>query len=69
MDTSELLYLLMSGRRVDIGQIISIEMKNIAESGKEFGVGTRSDHPLIYPGLIMGFIIASRSLRGTFLLK
>ncbi|KAL5098440.1 hypothetical protein RYX36_002767 [Vicia faba] len=48
--------------RVDIGQIISIEMKNVAESCKEFRAGTRSAHPLVYPSLIMGLIIASRAL-------
>ncbi|CAI8619619.1 unnamed protein product [Vicia faba] len=60
MDTTQLLYLLMSGRRVDIGQIISTEMKNVAERGKEFGDETRSVHPLVYPSLIMGLIIASQ---------
>ncbi|CAI8589654.1 unnamed protein product [Vicia faba] len=46
--------------RVDIGQIIAIEMKNVAESCKKFRAGTRSAHPLVYPSLIMGLIIASQ---------
>ncbi|KAL5073570.1 hypothetical protein RYX36_012554 [Vicia faba] len=52
--------ILLEGRRVDISQIIATEMKNVAESGKEFGAGTISAHPLVYPGSIMGFLIASR---------
>ncbi|CAI8600419.1 unnamed protein product [Vicia faba] len=60
VDMAQLLYFLMSGRRVDISQIIATEMKNVAESGKEFGAGTISAHPLVYPSFIMGFLIASR---------
>ncbi|CAI8589022.1 unnamed protein product [Vicia faba] len=60
MDTNQLLYLLMSGQQVDIGQIIANEIRNVAESGKEFGAGVRSTHPLVYPSLIMGFLIGAR---------
>ncbi|CAI8600160.1 unnamed protein product [Vicia faba] len=60
MDTSQLMYLFMSGRRVDIGQIIATKMKNVAENGNEFGDGTRTTHPLVYPDLIMGLLIASQ---------
>ncbi|KAI5445161.1 hypothetical protein KIW84_013424 [Lathyrus oleraceus] len=35
-------------------------MRNVVESGKEFGTGTKSTCPLVFPGLIMGFLIASR---------
>ncbi|KAI5428617.1 hypothetical protein KIW84_033570 [Lathyrus oleraceus] len=47
-------------KRIDVAQIITNEMRNVAESGKEFGTGTRSTCPLIFPGLIMGLLIASR---------
>lgn len=42
-----------------MAQII-VEMRNVAESGKEFGIGTRSTCPLVFPDFIMGFLIASR---------
>ncbi|CAI8592563.1 unnamed protein product [Vicia faba] len=57
MDTTQRLYLLMSGRRVDNGQIVATKMKNVAERGKEFRDGTRSTHPLVYLGLIMGLLL------------
>ncbi|KAI5423226.1 hypothetical protein KIW84_046284 [Lathyrus oleraceus] len=60
MDTAYLLYLIMSGKRIDVAQIIANEMRHVAESGKEFRIGTRSTCPLIFPDLIMGLLIASR---------
>ncbi|KAL5080636.1 hypothetical protein RYX36_009057 [Vicia faba] len=60
MDTAKLLHLMMTGRRIDVAQIISNEMRNVAESGKEFGSGIKSSCPLIFPGLIIGLLIASR---------
>ncbi|KAI5441420.1 hypothetical protein KIW84_010768 [Lathyrus oleraceus] len=62
LDTTQLLYFIMSGKRIDVAQIIGNEMRNVAESGKEFGTGTRSTCPLVFPGLIMGLLIASRVL-------
>ncbi|KAL5069509.1 hypothetical protein RYX36_020396 [Vicia faba] len=60
MDTAKLLHLMMTGRRIDVARIISNEMRNVAESGKEFGPGIKSSCPLVFPGLIMGLLIASR---------
>ncbi|KAI5426143.1 hypothetical protein KIW84_031824 [Lathyrus oleraceus] len=61
MDTTQLLYLIMSGKWIDVAQIIANEMRCVTESGKEFGTGTRSTCPLVFPDLIMGLLIASRS--------
>ncbi|KAI5391470.1 hypothetical protein KIW84_076330 [Lathyrus oleraceus] len=58
MDTAQLLYLIMSGKRIDVAQIIANDMGNVAESGKEFGIGTISTCPLVFIGLIMGLLIA-----------
>ncbi|KAL5057497.1 hypothetical protein RYX36_029101, partial [Vicia faba] len=60
MDNAKLLHLMMIGRRIDVARIISNEMRNMAQSGKEFGSGIKSSCPLVFPGLIMGFLIASR---------
>ncbi|KAL5078387.1 hypothetical protein RYX36_017371 [Vicia faba] len=60
MDTTKLLHLMMTGRRIDVARIISNEMRNVAESGKEFGSGIKSSCPLVFPGLIMGLLISSR---------
>ncbi|KAI5431552.1 hypothetical protein KIW84_035658 [Lathyrus oleraceus] len=60
MDMTQLLYLIMSGKQIDVAQIVVNEMRHVAESGKEFGTGTRSTCPLVSPGLIMGLLIASR---------
>ncbi|KAL5060724.1 hypothetical protein RYX36_032328 [Vicia faba] len=35
-------------------------MRNVDESGKEFGSEIKSSRPLVFPGLIMEFLIASR---------
>lgn len=61
MDTTQLLYLIMSGKQIDVAQIISNEMRNVTESGKEFGTGTIRICPLVFPGLIMGLLIVSRA--------
>ncbi|KAL5102010.1 hypothetical protein RYX36_006337 [Vicia faba] len=45
---------------INVARIISNEMRNVAESGKEFGSGIKSSCPLIFPGLIMGLLITSR---------
>lgn len=50
----------MLGNRMDVTQIIDNKMRRVAESGKEFGTGTRSSCPLVFPDLIMGLLIASR---------
>ncbi|CAI8594304.1 unnamed protein product [Vicia faba] len=60
LDTPQLLYLIMLGRRIDVAQIIANEMRNVVESGKEFGAGTKTICPLVFPGLMMGLLIASR---------
>ncbi|KAI5414140.1 hypothetical protein KIW84_058328 [Lathyrus oleraceus] len=60
MDTTQLLYLIMSGKWIDVAQIIANGMIHVAESGKEFGTRTRSTCPLVFPDLIMGLLIASR---------
>ncbi|KAL5067546.1 hypothetical protein RYX36_018433 [Vicia faba] len=60
MDMSKLLHLMMIGRRIDVAQIISNEMRSMAENGKEFGSRIKSSCPLVFPGLIMGLLIASR---------
>ena len=60
MDITKLLHLMMTGWRINVAQIISNEMRNVAESGKEFGSGIKSSCPLVFPGLIMGLLIASR---------
>ncbi|KAL5078008.1 hypothetical protein RYX36_016992 [Vicia faba] len=60
MDTTKLLHLMMIGQRIDVARIISNEMRNMAKSGKEFGFGIKSSCPLVFPGLIMGLLIASR---------
>ncbi|KAL5080371.1 hypothetical protein RYX36_008792 [Vicia faba] len=51
---------MMTGRRIDVARIISNDMRNVAESGKEFGYGIKSSCPLVFPGLIMALLIASR---------
>ncbi|KAI5433796.1 hypothetical protein KIW84_020889 [Lathyrus oleraceus] len=60
MDTTQLLYLIMSGKRIDADQIIANQMTIVSKSGKEFGTRTRNTCPLVFPGLIMGFLIVSR---------
>ncbi|KAL5070063.1 hypothetical protein RYX36_020950 [Vicia faba] len=60
MDTAKLLHLMMTEQRIDVARIISNEMRNVAENGKEFGSGIKSSCTLVFPGLIMGFLIASR---------
>ncbi|KAL5067195.1 hypothetical protein RYX36_018082 [Vicia faba] len=60
MDTTKLLHLMMTRRRIDVAQIISNEMRNVAESGMEFGSGIKSSCPLVFPGLIMGLLISPR---------
>ena len=60
MDTTQLLYLIMSSKLIDVAKIIVNEMRHVAKSGKEFGTGTRSTCPLIFPSLIMGLLIASQ---------
>ncbi|KAL5100000.1 hypothetical protein RYX36_004327 [Vicia faba] len=60
IDMAKLLHLMMTGRRIDVAWIISNEMRNVAESGKEFGSRIKSSCPLAFPGLIMGLLIASR---------
>ncbi|KAL5066110.1 hypothetical protein RYX36_027847 [Vicia faba] len=60
VNTTKLLHLMMTGQRINVARIISNEMRNVAESGKEFGSGIKSSCPLVFVGLIMGFLIASR---------
>ncbi|KAL5079175.1 hypothetical protein RYX36_007596 [Vicia faba] len=60
LDTTQLLYLIMSGKRIDVAQIIANDMRNVAKSGKEFGGGIKSTYPMVYLGIIMGLIISSR---------
>ncbi|KAL5095922.1 hypothetical protein RYX36_000249, partial [Vicia faba] len=60
LDMTQLLYLIMSGERINVAQIIANEMRNVAESGKDFWGGIKSTCPLVYPSLIVGLIIASR---------
>ncbi|CAI8615682.1 unnamed protein product [Vicia faba] len=50
----------MARKRIDVAQIIADEMRNVAESGKEFEAGTKTTCPLVFLGLIMGLLIASR---------
>ncbi|CAI8614117.1 unnamed protein product [Vicia faba] len=59
-DVAQLLYLIMKWRRIDVAQIISTKMRNVAESGREFGSGTKTTCPLVYHSLIMGLIIDAR---------
>lgn len=59
MDTAQLFYLIVEGKRIDVAHIISTEMRAINESGKDFGGGVRSAHLFVFPGLIMGLLIAS----------
>ncbi|KAL5100989.1 hypothetical protein RYX36_005316 [Vicia faba] len=60
MDMTKLLNLMMTGQRIDVARIISNEMRNVAESGREFGSRIKSSFPLVFPSLIMGLLIASR---------
>ncbi|KAL5059487.1 hypothetical protein RYX36_031091 [Vicia faba] len=48
IDVAQLLYLIMKGRRIDVAQIISTEMRNVAESGREFGSGTKTTYYVIF---------------------
>ncbi|KAL5058042.1 hypothetical protein RYX36_029646 [Vicia faba] len=60
MDMDKLLHLMMIERRIDVARMISNEMSNVAESGKEFWYGIKSSCPLVFHGLIMGYLISSR---------
>ncbi|KAL5100871.1 hypothetical protein RYX36_005198, partial [Vicia faba] len=51
---------MMIRRRIDVARIISNEMRNVTGSGKEFGSRIKSLCPLVFPGLIIGLLIASR---------
>lgn len=42
MDTAQLLYLIMKGKRVDAAIIITDEIKIVAESGKQPVAGAKS---------------------------
>lgn len=56
MDNSQLIYLNMKGKQVDVARIVADEIKVVAESGKQPGERAKSTCPLVFPCLIMGLI-------------